>query len=193
MLATMYKIPCKYWKTIRLGDPYRLHQIVYNLFSKSQRDFLFLDKGNDCNEKKILIISKEPPSIPEYGEVLIKKIPETFLQQNRYRFETVLNPVKTVRNDDGSTTKKPIIGAEQLLKWFSEKSKGWGFQVEFLRVSNMHVLELTRKGECLILNSCTFSGKFIVTNRLKFIESFEKGVGRSRGFGFGLLQLFPIN
>ncbi|MDD5651198.1 MAG: type I-E CRISPR-associated protein Cas6/Cse3/CasE [Candidatus Nanoarchaeia archaeon] len=193
MIATLYKIPRKDWKNTKTGDLYRSHQIIYGLFPDSKhRDFVFLDKGTTYNEKKFLIISKQVPKVPEYGEILIKKIPDLFFQKNKYKFETVLNPVKTLRTVDG-TTKKPVIGIEQLSSWFLEKSQYWGFKVDSLSVSKTCAIEFFRKGENLILNSCTFSGILTVVNRSKFIESFENGIGRSRGFGFGLLQLVPIN
>jgi CRISPR system Cascade subunit CasE len=37
-----------------------------------------------------------------------------------------------------------------------------------------------------------FIGKLKVTDRIKFKESFRKGIGRAKGFGFGLFQIVPI-
>ena len=41
-------------------------------------------------------------------------------------------------------------------------------------------------------NSASFVGKLKVMDRAKFQESFRKGIGRAKGFGFGLFQIIPL-
>jgi len=38
-----------------------------------------------------------------------------------------------------------------------------------------------------------FRGAMEVTDRARFVETYESGIGGAKGFGFGLLLLAPIN
>lgn len=194
MIASIYKIKREHWKALGLKDRYSIHKAVYSLFpqvNESQRDFLFADKGGDWNERSILIISKRPPVNPEFGEINIREIPDSFLKQDNYGFEITINPAKR-DNKTGKIT--AILGNKQLLQWFIDKTPSFGFEVEpdSLQVNNAGVVQFEKDGAICTYNSATFLGKLTVCDREKFINSFEKGIGRAKGFGFGLLQLIPL-
>jgi len=96
MIATVWRLSRSDCKILRVTDPYSIHRIVYSLFPKKggkSRNFLFADKGGTFNERTILILSEEQPEKPPYGELLSKEIPKSFLQQDHYGFEVVINPV----------------------------------------------------------------------------------------------------
>ncbi len=76
-----------------------------------------------------------------------------------------------------------------------QKAATWGFDVEpeSLQISNIGVVIFNRDNAITQTHgSATFIGKLMVTDREAFMNSFKHGIGRAKGFGFGLLQIVPI-
>ncbi len=195
MIASMLKLNRSDCKALRIKDTYSLHRVVYSLFPKEDeqhRDFLYVDKGGDWNCRRILMLSKQMPATPEFGEIESKDVPESFLRWDNYGFEVKVNP--TQRNGPSKKT-TPIRGTENLYKWFIQKASAWGFEVEpeSLQASKIGVVSFDRgKSITQTHGTATFIGKLKVIERNIFISSFKHGIGRAKGFGFGLLQLMPI-
>jgi CRISPR system Cascade subunit CasE len=168
---------------------------VYSLFPKTDqggRDFLFSDKGGRVNRRRILILSKRPPLRPEYGTIgEPREIPESFLSWETYGFEIRLNPVK---REKGGGKIIPIRGRENLAEWFCLKSEGWGFITsrESLQIQSSGVQNFEKQNGRVTQNTATFIGKLKVSDRPRFIRSFEEGIGRGKSFGFGLLEILPL-
>jgi CRISPR system Cascade subunit CasE len=190
-ILTLSRFDCK---TLKITDPYSVHRVIYSLFPKVdglERDFLFADKGGSFNERKILILSKRPPLQPEYGTIESKDIPESFLSRDIYGFEIRLNPVK--REKTGGKI-FPIRGRENLLEWFCSKSESWGFTTcrESLQIQSSGIQSFEKQDGMVTQNMAAFIGKLKVSDRPRFIRSFEEGIGRGKSFGFGLLELLPL-
>jgi len=49
-----------------------------------------------------------------------------------------------------------------------------------------------RKGTALTFETVIFEGKLQVSDKAKFTETLQKGVGSGKGYGFGLLSIAPI-
>jgi len=198
MIASVLKLNRADCKALKLEDAYSVHRVVYSLFPKQDnetRDFLFADKGGNWNCRQILILSERKPEPPEFGEIISKEIPESFLNWDHYGFEVILNP--TQRN--GPTQKTtPILGIENLHKWFIQKAPSLGFEVDpkSLQVSHIGVQRFDKNEEGKTFKhthgSATVIGKLKVIDRQAFIQSFKQGIGRAKGFGFGLLQIVPL-
>ena len=198
MIASVLKLTRADCKALKLEDAYSVHRIVYSLFPKQDgetRDFLFADKGGDWDCRKILILSERNPDTPQFGEISSKEIPDSYLQCDYYGFEVVINP--TQRN--GPTKKTmPVKGMENLHKWFIQKGPSLGFDVDpaSLQVGHIGVQSFEKVSEGKKMTqthgSATFTGKLKVLDRAVFMQSFKLGIGRAKGFGFGLLQLVPI-
>lgn len=195
MIASVLKLNRADCKALKLGDAYSIHRIVYSLFPKQDnetRDFLFADKGGDWNCRQVLILSERKPASPEFGEIESREIPESFLRWDNYVFEVIVNP--TQRNGPSKKT-TPIRGIDNLHKWFIRKAPALGFEVEpeSLQVTRIGVRRFDKNIEERITHgSATFIGKLKVIDRQAFIKSFKQGIGRAKGFGFGLLQIVPI-
>jgi CRISPR system Cascade subunit CasE len=194
MIATVWRLSRSDCKILRVTDPYSIHRIVYSLFPKKEgksRNFLFADKGGTFNERVILILSEEQPERPAYGELLSKEIPKSFLHQDHYGFEVVINP--TIR-DSKTGRIIPVRGRDSLLQWFTQKSSTYGFIVDkdSLSVSETNIIRFKKDSKEVILGKAKFTGKLTVIDRELFIKSFSNGLGRAKGFGFGLLQIVPI-
>lgn len=183
-------------KNQNVFDAYTLHKVVYSLFPKENEDtrsFLYVDKGGNFEERQILLLSKKEPIQPEIGILESRRVPETFLQQNYYGFEVVMNPVRC----DAKTGKKiPIRGnnKEDLQNWFFEKAKSNGFEVipQSLSIEKTSVLQFNKAAKKVTLGKATFKGQLKVVDREKFINAFENGLGKGKAFGFGLFQIVPL-
>jgi CRISPR system Cascade subunit CasE len=173
---------------------------VYSLFPEvvgEARDFLFADKGGDFHSRKILIFSQRSPAAPAVGQVESKEIPKDFLGHEIYGFEVRLNPTKRAKTSGKIVA---VRGKDELLDWFCQKAPlHYGFEVlkdeygnPLLQVQGIGVQQF-KKGEIAITQGvATFIGKLRVVDRSAFQKAFEEGVGRAKGFGFGLLQIIPL-
>jgi CRISPR system Cascade subunit CasE len=165
-----------------------------------ERDFLFADKGGDLNERRILILSKRLPLQPEYGLVESKTIPASFFKWDTYGFEIRLNPTKREKNSgkivpvQGTEKQESYVKKKKLLEWFCVKSENWGFSTDHdsLQIQRTDVQAFEKDNRQVTQNSATFIGKLRVKDRSLFIKSFEEGIGRGKSFGFGLLELVPL-
>jgi CRISPR system Cascade subunit CasE len=192
MVASVLKLSRSDCKALKITDTYSIHRVVYDLFPGDARDFLFADKGGDFNSRQILILSERNPEIPNYGEIQSKKIPDGFLENEHYGFEVTLNPTKR----DKKTGKIiAILGRENLHQWFLKKAPLLGFEINAenleIRYTGVQTFDLG-DGKIVTHNSASFVGKLKVTDRAKFKDSFQKGIGRAKGFGFGLFQIIPL-
>ncbi|WP_196806466.1 type I-E CRISPR-associated protein Cas6/Cse3/CasE [Methylobacter luteus] len=191
-------------KALKITDSYSLHRVVYDLFddvrSEQQKQasvpsgILYADKGGDFNSRLILMLADRPPNpSPAFGEVESKTINEPFLQHSRYAFEVTVNPGKR----DKQTGKiVPVRGREAITGWFIDRAeKSWGFSVNpnNLQIEKMAVQSFKKGIQTITHGSATLKGELHVNDRDRFIQSFRQGIGRGRAFGFGLLQIVPLN
>ena len=192
MIASVLRLSRSDCKALKIIDAYSIHRVVYDLFPGESRDFLFVDKGGDFHARQILILSDRSPEIPKYGVIQSKLIADSFLEHDNYGFEVTLNPTKR----DKQTGKTVAIrGRENLLQWLLDKAPSLGFKIQAesleIRHAGVQTLDLGN-GKIVTHNSATFVGRMKVTDRAKFQQSFRKGIGRAKGFGFGFFQIIPV-
>lgn len=70
----------------------------------------------------------------------------------------------------------------------------WGFQVDDqrLQVDRLTVQSFNKGNHTLTHGSAVVQGVLKVLDQQRFQESFCRGIGRGRAFGFGLLQIVPL-
>ena len=202
MIASLLSLSRADIKALRVTDAYSVHRVVYGLYedvrSNSEKQasvpsgILYADKGGDWNSRKILMLSNRSPRQPEYGQIDSKVISNAFLQHDHYAFEVVINPTKRDKKT-GKTV--ALTGRDIIAQWFINKAAdSWGFSIcpQSLQVHNVGVKTFETKGHTIIQAHATLLGKLSITERDRFIQSFQLGIGRGRAFGFGLLQLVPL-
>jgi CRISPR system Cascade subunit CasE len=208
MIATILTLSRKDVNALRITDDYSLHRVVYSLFEDVRSEaekrssvpsgFLFADKGGDAKGRQILILSDRPPLQPAHGELVSRPVPDEFLQHRFYKFEVTLNPTRKEPKSEGRKNSRciPIKTREEVAAWFGGKSlASWGFSVDPARldVRMLPVMQFSKQGDRPVTHgAASVSGMLRVENRDLFIESFRKGIGRGRAFGFGLLQIEPL-
>lgn len=206
MVASVLHLDRRSVKALRVTDAYSLHRVVYSLFTDIRDDqekqashasgILYADQGGDYKARKILMLSnRQPMSMVEgqYGEVQSKPISPSFLSHEHYRFKVVINPS---RRDSASRKLIPVRGKESVAQWFLERAPAsWGFEAssQHLQVDKIDVLQFADKAQRQVtVAQAHLQGLLHVTDRERFIASFERGIGRARAFGCGLLQIVPL-
>lgn len=193
-------------KALKITDAYSLHRVVYSLFadvrsahekqSHIQSGIVYADQGGDFHGRKILIVSdREPMDRVEgqYGDVISKRMADSFLEHSTYRFNVQVNPV---RKDKQTGKRVAIKGRSATAEWFIDRApKSWGFEVDpqHLQIDSIEVLQFGGKDQrSITLGKAHIQGQLRVTDPLQFQNSFKNGIGKGRAFGCGLLQIVPI-
>ncbi len=193
-------------RTLKVTDAYSLHRVVYSLFTdiRSEKEkqsslssgIQWADDGGNALERRILLLSNRHPGKTVQGRqvrIESKFIPETFTSYDHYHFEVIVNPT---RRDNASRRLVPVKGEAAIREWFAKRSRqSWGFAPDesSLQVKNIHVLKFKGKNnqEISLAQACV-QGRFAVTDRGSFEQSFALGIGRGRAFGCGLLRIVPM-
>ena len=195
-----------------LHDAYAWHQLVWKAFpGKDGETRNFLTRLDDKPKgTQLLIVSPTEPTRPDWlnenDEWETKAIPSGFFQARRYRFQLRANPtVKRVVRDAAGNRKKngrreAITGEEELLSWLQRKGEAGGFRLpEGTPVEVLSDLSSFAKrpksGQSMsgTHGATDFSGILEVTDPANFLtQTFAKGIGSAKAFGFGLLVLAPV-
>jgi CRISPR system Cascade subunit CasE len=189
---------------LRLRDCYDWHQAVWKAFpgrDGQSRDFLTrLDQRR--NGFRLLIVSPSEPTRPDWcppGSWQSKPISETYFTRRRYAFQLCANPTKKVTKvgADGQPTKNgkrvPLRTREEFVDWISRKGEQGGFAVdtESLRTFARGREYFEKVGMRGLHCAVEFEGVLSVTDSAKFHETFTRGLGSAKAFGFGLLIIAP--
>lgn len=191
----------KLWK----WDSYQWHKAVWEAFPgrpDKRRDFLTrldIHQGS----YRLLIVSPEIPTRPDWCPSdcwQTKPIPPKYFEKNHYAFQLRANPTKkvAVQNADGSFKKNsrrvPLRQREELVAWMERKAEQGGFKVEAdkLRTIPYGPERFQKDGSGGTHTAVEFQGVLTVTDPAKFHETFTRGIGSAKAFGFGLLVIAPV-
>lgn len=151
----------------------------------------------------------------------LKEIAPSFLNHLYYAFDLRANPTKCIvqRGPNGETLLRqngkrkhgkriPLVKYDELHAWLFQKAKArckdkstgldvpGGFRIvedKPLEISPMIESHFHKKGQSGYHGGVQFCGILEVTDREKFFDTYQSGIGSAKGFGFGLLLLAPIN
>jgi CRISPR system Cascade subunit CasE len=187
---------------------YEWHNLSWTFFpdrkKEDKRDFLTrLDTSE--HEFRFTILSKQKPYMPDLSLSAFwkdREVPETFYQKDRYLFKVFANPTKTLSRRDPKGNKKKsgshyaILNPEELRTWFVHNGEKHGFCVldePELEITPPVYHKLFKKNDAGVLIGVEFKGCLDVIDQIKFRQVACEGIGRARGFGFGMLVLKPIS
>ena len=152
----------------------------------------------------------------------LNEIAASFLTHRYYAFDLRANPIKTIvqRGPNGETLMRPngkrksgkrvpLVKPEELRAWLIHKGEvrcrdqatcqdvPGGFRivedkVKPLEISPMVESHFRKKGQASYHGGVQFRGILEVTDPVRFIETYQAGIGSAKSFGFGLLLLAPI-
>lgn len=201
----------------------RLWEDCFTPSPEAKRDFLSrIESLEGVFQVWILSRRKphRPKWCPEEGYG-IKKVAPSFLSHQYYAFDLRANPVKTIAREgpDGKSILRPngkkisgkripLVKHDELRDWIERKGRvrcreqitgkdvPGGFQLvaeKPLEISPMVKNHFRKNSHAAYHGGVQFRGTLKVTDRERFIETYQSGVGPAKSFGFGLLLLAPVN
>jgi CRISPR system Cascade subunit CasE len=193
---------------LRLRDSYDWHQAVWKAFpgrDGNRRDFLTrLDAHADGF--RLLLVSQVEPMRPDWcpdvpRSWMTRPIPESYFTRSRYAFQLCANPTRKVTKlaSDGSPTKNgrrvPLCTRAELVDWLKRKGADGGFSIDedTLRSFSRGREYFEKNGQRGLHSAVEFEGALTVQDPAKLHESFRRGIGPAKAFGFGLLVIAPVS
>ena len=189
-------------KEQKITDTYSLHRVVYDQFDltgsceEGQRQAPLWTVSNGDVVKKLIILSSIEPR-NEISEAVmqartVKEMPKDLLEHSDYLFKITVNPVLVRRNEKLKVI--PIKDVTEIKKWFVNECLKNGMEV------NCSSLDLISKKADIfkanniknVINKCVVQGQLKVIDPEKFRYAIFNGIGRSKTFGCGLMQVLPI-
>ncbi len=178
---------------IKIKDSYDWHKKLWECFPDCKDDDRFFLFRIDDKETafQILLLSEKEVVIPSWGNWQSKLISENFLNYNFYKFEIKVNP--TMRQNK-SRRRIGIYKESDLKNYIERKANSSGFVIEekslsFLPPISEFFYKNKKRGKHI---SVVFKGILKVTDRNLFVNSFNKGIGSAKSFGYGMIILQPI-
>lgn len=189
---------------------------------EAKRDFLTRIDHLERSYRVWILAKRKPVRPPWClpFDFALKEISPSFLSQRYYAFDLRANPTKSVDYlvDDGKIALRkngkhtkgkriPIVKEDELRKWLFRKAETrcrderagvdipGGFRIvegQPIEISPMTENHFRKEDATAYHGAVQFRGVLEVTDREKFIESYQSGIGSAKGFGFGLLLLAPI-
>ena len=199
---------------LRIADSYAWHQRLWDCFPEDPehaRDFL---SRVDVLDGAIhaWLLSEREPVCPEWCPVDafgVRCIAPGFLAHRRYAFDVRVNPTKALvqREADGSPLRRangkrasgkrvPLVDPQDLRAWIDRKGAQGGFAISDakpLEIGPTAEVHFRRKGAAGYHGGVQFRGVLDVTDPAQFAETYRRGIGSAKAFGFGLLLLAPLH
>lgn len=194
----------------------RLHAIVARsvdpIHQGCGRMLWRLDEGRNGRISRLYIVSDTVPDariLCAELDVLSKNIAtceyEPFLDKlaigQEWGFRLKANPTKSCPSPDFSTRGKRvgIVKVEDQLEWLYEKARKAGFHMPINRLEIPEVMvrdsrkvDFSRQGSTVTLSSVVYDGVLAIDDVDLFKQALLQGIGRAKGYGFGLLTLVPL-
>ncbi|MCK5241953.1 type I-E CRISPR-associated protein Cas6/Cse3/CasE [bacterium] len=194
-------------------DTYSWHKKLWQCFPddpEATRDFL--SRVDQLEGKlRFWISSERKPEKPNWclpDRFEVKEIKSALLEHQYYTFDVRVNPAKrecikrennkTVINEKGKRIRgkrRAITKQGELKIWFERKAEEGGFRLiadKPLEISPVISNYFKKKNHEGFHGGAQFRGRLEIVDRDKFKETYAKGIGSAKGFGFGMLLIAPI-
>lgn len=222
-LTRLYINPRKRGSRILLTNPQAMHAAVRAVFppdiDESEARVLWrIDQRQ--HEHVLYIVGPELPDATHLMEqagwdtrpaqsASYDRMLNSLMVGQRWHFELVANPVKSVAGKRGTRGKiMPHVTPDQQLQWLVDRSEAAGFRLWEIPVEGEEALlkdtvviernnlsfyrkvgEDGKKKGRVSIRTARFSGNLEVTDVDKLRHTLTQGIGRSRAYGCGLLTL----
>lgn len=183
---------------LRIRDRYSLHRMVLDLYpcresdgkEASARDVQWADRGEHLAGREVLLLSNRPPmteGLPDDVCVMVKKLPDSFLEHETYRIRMDVNPCRCV---DG---RHRAVPRGELENWLHDKAKRSGFAFTHLQIGRYGATRFVKEGHRVTFAELRVDGIVRVLDSNLFKQTVANGFGRGKAFGYGLMQIIPIS
>ena len=190
----------------KIADSYSWHKRLWDCYpgnDDSKRDFLTrIDPAEGYF--RAWILGKNKPVVPEWCPAecfAAKEVVPSFLSHRIYAFDLRANPTKCLvqRNKNGERKRQgkriALIDPADLKNWLDRKAMLGGFSISDSKPLDIGpVVEnyFRKKGHTGYHTGVQFRGILNVTDSEAFHKTYISGIGSAKGFGFGLLLLYPV-
>lgn len=177
-----------------------------------ERSLWRLDKGRNGTPSRLYIVSDAVPDIRVLHDELdvgphdvASCAYEPFLDRLRigqeWGFRLRANPTRSlVSAERGRRGRRVgICRIDEQLQWLERKSRECGFHMPINRldlpevvVRDSRTVDFTRQGSTVTLTSAVYDGVLAVDDPELLRDALLNGIGRAKGYGFGLLTLVPL-
>ena len=183
---------------LRIRDRYSLHRMVLDLYPCREtdgkdalvRDVQWADRGEHLAGREVLLLSNRPPlteDLPDDVRVMVKKLPDSFLEHETYRIRMDVNPCRCV---DG---RRQAVPRGELENWLHDKAKRSGFAFTHLQIGRYGATRFVKEGNRVTFAELRVDGIVRVLDSNLFKQTVANGFGRGKAFGYGLMQIIPIS
>lgn len=199
------------------ANPYELHRTLSRGFANNGNvgKFLFrIESAFRVGSKSltVLILSDDikpnfdniSEKYPDYFNSIDEKekpnevLKQAFVQDAKFYFRLIAN---VTRKKEGK--RFGIYDEEEQMKWLERKGQQSGFKpltatISDFSVGNRRIMQNMAKGDKdipkqVIFNyGVRFDGMLKITDSDVFLNSYLKGIGPAKSFGFGLMTVKPI-
>lgn len=105
-------------------------------------------------------------------------------------FRLTANPVTTTMDHSrGKKVRVPHVTVAQQTKWFTDRAEANGITATDVLIDDRRQLEFQRNGKKVTLASVSYRGSLTVVDPVLLRGLLVNGVGKAKGYGFGLMTL----
>jgi CRISPR-associated protein Cas6/Cse3/CasE subtype I-E len=163
------------------GDDYRVHQLLKSIFDG---DKILFQRGRF----ETTVLSTKAPGLgaQEFGAKEISAFLDGIETGSEFSFTARVNPVVTKIDKKG---KRYPVAPDKLQEWIDRKLDDAAMAAEFTyctegpRISN-------KNGHKITLSSVFVTGMCQVKDANWFKTALIRGIGHSKGLGFGMINIF---
>jgi CRISPR-associated protein Cas6/Cse3/CasE subtype I-E len=103
-------------------------------------------------------------------------------------FKLVASPARACGG--GKKVRLPVGDRAARMQWLERQAASNGFTVLGAPHMRWWTTRINRGGQDILRETAVFEGVLRVADPGRLAQAMEHGIGRSRGFGYGLLRLF---
>lgn len=127
-----------------------------------------------------------------------KRVQPVFQEHQMFRFRLRANPTKSLAGGEGKRGRREaVLGAADAETWLVRQGAKHGFSCSLFNLIEEGAVILKKEKDrarkstypAMTFNSVLYEGMLQVRDPNQMAKVFEKGLGRGKGFGFGLLSL----
>ncbi len=168
----------------------KILELIDHIFEfNGNRDYLYSIKDFGEFHSYYILTKTKPVNLSGDFEVKILSLDSSYFEHNYYSFEIDVNP--TVKKNNKIIA---LFSYDDVFNWFKRKAMDSGFSFnDNVEINSSSVSVKNSDDSYLNLGKSTIRGVLKIENKEIFVDSFFKGIGRSKTFGFGLLKIKPIN
>lgn len=199
-------------------SPERLHAIVARSTnpdwprSANTRSLWRLDEGRNGSPHRLYVVSERIPDLQvlagEFGagpRGVATTEYEPFLNKlaigQEWVFRLKANPTKSTPSGEPGKrgSRHGLVKLDDQQEWLMRKARECGFHMPInrlempeMRIRDARTIDFERQGATVTFTSVTYDGILAVDDPDLLRKALVNGIGRAKGYGFGLLTLVPL-